>query len=307
MSGDHVETISDEAPAEFVESKRTKRSKAPIKRSEVRNTPLPSSVAQTFSIFKLQMRIFSKSRSTYMLLFLALLIPILAFSGVAETIIESDLFGVHVSTSYLLGLLPLMIILIPAMVSGRTLSSEFRNRTVYMTFPLPVTRTTFFVGKFLASFVLSWGIIMLAFGFAIIAGDMLYDPSYPMDLVGALTICTFGVFAMTATAFGLGPFFKRGSMGATMGLMLFLPFIIVMVTAMVEVTEGTMEILRTIPAFTSYQTLFLLDHGFGGMFGDLIKMMIGESSGVNMSSIIAVLWGIAFLLLGWTKVVRREL
>lgn len=268
--------------------------------SESNGTAMPSNMAQMFSVFKLQMRLFSKEKSTYALLFLALLIPILAFTY--ASFLESRL-GSPPAT-YLLILLPLMIILIPSMIAGRTLSSEFRNRTVYMTFPLPVTRTTFFVGKFVASFALSLGIIMLAFGLAVVSGNMLYEPSYSSDIGGALIICVVVTFAMTATAFGLGPFFKRGSMGITTGIMLSLPLILSIGIVDVLAPESTMEIVRMIPPFASYQALLYIDSGFGFFIG---LIQLNESSSIFAYSVMAVIWGLVFLMLGWTKVVKKEL
>lgn len=277
--------------------------------SESNGTAMPSNMAQMFSVFKLQMRLFSKEKSTYALLFLALLIPILAFTN--ASFLEPRL-GISPPAIYLLILLPLMIILIPSMIAGRTLSSEFRNRTVYMTFPLPVTRTTFFVGKFVASFALSLGIIMLAFGLAVVSGNMLYEPSYPSDIGGALIICVVVTFAMTATAFGLGPFFKRGSMGITTGIMLSLPLILsialplILSIGIVDVLapESTMEIVRMIPPFASYQALLYIDSGFGFFIG---LIQLNESSSIFAYSVMAVIWGLVFLMLGWTKVVKKEL
>ncbi|MDR1691085.1 MAG: hypothetical protein LBR42_04500, partial [Candidatus Methanoplasma sp.] len=114
--------------------------------------PIVEHLRQAICVFKLQMRLYSKSISTYIFILFALLIPLFAFSGALEKIIGG---WVELNIAYVLILLPLMIVAIPARFSGKIMSSEFRNRTAFINFPLPMSRITFFMGKFLAALTMS--------------------------------------------------------------------------------------------------------------------------------------------------------
>jgi len=266
---------------------------------------LPSSAGQMATVFMTQMRLYAKGKLIWILIFFALLIPILAYSGMAETILEFlDMFA---STSYLLILLPLLLVVIPATVGGRTMSSEFRNRTVYLIFPLPVSRTTFYIGKFLAALVLCVGIFALAYGGAVLAGSDLYGPSYPNDVLSSFIVCIAAVFAFVAMACGLSPYFKRGSAGMIISLMIFLPVILTMLLAVYVDADSALWNLKVLPPFSAYQALQMIDAGIGGpFFGMIFEMIVGT---YEMYAYLAAsaLWGAAFLTLGLLRVRGKEL
>jgi len=275
-------------------------------------TRAPSTARQIFSVFGLQMRLFSKSKTIYVLVFIALLIPILAYTGIADDLLEA--YQMVPSVSYLLILLPLFIAVIPSAVAGRTLSSEFRNRVVYMNYPLPVTRTVYYTGKFLASFALSLGIVLFAFGLAVYTSSVFYTPSYPNDVLGAVLICVAGTFAITATAFGLGPLFKKGSVTTTVTLTMGLPLIITILmlwlpmkyplVAWEDINNG----LMLLPQFAPYHMFNMLDYGFGGPYRIFFLMLTGGATvALDMFCIVALIWGLIFLIIGLRKFTRKEL
>jgi len=266
---------------------------------------LPSQAGQIITVFTTQMRLYSKGKLTWILIFFALLIPILAYSGMAETILTS--FEMYASTSYLLILLPLLLIVIPATVGGKIMSSEFRNRTVYLVFPLPISRTTFYIGKFLAALVLCVGIFALAYGFAILVGSDLYGPSYPNDVLSSFIVCIAAVFAFVAMACGLSPYFKRGSGGLIISLMLFLPMILTMLLAVYVDADSALWNLKVLPPFSGYQALQMIDAGIGGMFFGMIFEMIVGTYEMYAYLVASVLWGAAFLALGLMRVKGKEL
>jgi ABC-type transport system involved in multi-copper enzyme maturation permease subunit len=268
-----------------------------------RTHELPSPVSQIITVFGAQMRLYSKSKIALVFIALALLIPILSFSGAAEKIIDT-LLGAPPSTSYLLAFLPLFIIVIPAMLAGRILSSEFKNRTVYMLFTLPVSRSTYYIGKFLAAFVLSTGIFAVAYAFAVISGASLYGPSYPNNVMGSFIVCIAGVFAISATAYGLSAYLKKGSTGLVIGALLFLPMILAVIMQVYDLDLG---VLKTIPPFTGYQSMHLLDMGLGGAFlGDMFRWLTSTYS-IFVYVIMSAIWGAAFFALGLMNTDRKEL
>ncbi|MDR0777936.1 MAG: ABC transporter permease [Methanomassiliicoccaceae archaeon] len=278
-----------------------------------RKYKLPSEISQLISVFGAQMRLYSKSKVAIAFIILALVIPVLAYSGAAETIIKGMIKAIP-STSYLLILLPLFTIAIPAMMAGRILSSEFANRTAYLLFTLPVSRTTYYLGKFLAALTLSIGVFAMAYAFAVICGSGMYGPSYPNDVLSSFVMCAVGVFALTAMAYGLSTYFKKGSTGLVISMMIFLPMIILALRGMtgdLDLSEGTgssvFDPLMMLPPFTGYQSLYLIDNGIGGTsLRSLFKAFIGPYP-LFAYLLVSIIWGTVFLILGMLNVKRKEL
>jgi len=266
---------------------------------------LPSGAGQIVTVMMTQMRLYAKSKLVWILVFLALLIPILAYGGTAKDIL--DAFGMPASTAYLLILLPLFLPIIPAMIGGKVISSEFKNRTVYQIFPLPLSRTSFFIGKFLAAFILSVGIFSLAYGFAIFCGSNLYVPSYPNDVLNSFIVTIAGVFAFSAMACGLSPYFKRGSAGLIISTMIFLPMILVLLLAVyVEDPNSALWNLKVLPPFSGYQALQMIDAVVGGPFSFILDEIVGTYDTYKYIAA-SVLWGALFLGIGLAKVKGKEL
>lgn len=259
---------------------------------------LPSQMSQIFTVYCLQMRLYAKSVTTYLFLILAALMPISV--GVLEMLTTEELL---VNAYEGLVLLPYMIALIPAVLVGRTLSSEFKNRTAYLTFPLPVTRTSFFTGKFLSAMTLCAGMILLGYGLAITLGGM-YDAELPGGASSSLCLCLLGTFAITAMAYALSAFFRRGSAAVTIFVVIVIPVIVVAVLAIVTVFTGMTEaqadrivdVMTATPMYTGQTSLSLIDPNGSPL-----------TYGTYVYASVSVIWGALFLLLGWIKMNRKEL
>jgi len=301
--------------AELTAEEQAARDTASSEVREKREYRLPSNASQIFSVYKLQMKLYVKNRTMFLIMFIMAFIPILAFTGTAKGVL--NFFGMFPSTSYLLILMPLMIIVIPAMLCGRLLSTEFKERTVYLNFPLPMSRMGFFMGKFLAGLTICIGVFALAIGFAAIAGDMMYDPTYPNDLLGSLVVCFAGVMGMASVAYGLGPYFKRGSVALTIVLMLMVPLILLFAfiimgdngTISSEMSDSITDAMKVLPTFASYQSLWLIDNGVGGPFAEIFGMhrLAGDEYASFVYLIVSVIWSAAFLALGALRVKNKEL
>jgi hypothetical protein len=275
----------------------------------------PSTMSQIFTIYLLQMKLYSKNKMTYMMFALVALIPAIVYSGYADQVIKivTDMIGaslLSMSSAYLLILLPLFIVAIPAIMCGRLLSSEFKNRTVYFNFPLPMSRTTFFVGKFLASLTLCMVIFVAALAFAIYLGDQSNS-----DVAGAIIVCLSGVLAMAATAYGLGPLFKRGSTAFTLVLMIILPLILPLIFIMMtdsgymseDLAVDLMRYVTILPIYAPFQTFWLLDNSFGGDMKELMNLLSGSGFDPIVYLGTALVWSALFIILGLQRVKNKEL
>ena len=266
-----------------------------------------SAISQIITVFSMQMRLYFKSRLFYLVAIITAVVPIVAFSGYGDDLLK--MVGMSTTSAYLLILLPLMAVAIPSLLCGKLISSEFKDRTIYLNLPLPMSRMTFYIGKFLSGFVTSVGIILLAMGFAVVAGQVLYEPSFPNDIGASMLICACGVFAVSAMAFGLGTYFKRGAAISTMFIMLMMPFVLIMVCALASPDGGLddpLGILKVLPIYAPQQSLWLLDHGIGGsFFGSLMDAFVGERTIFYVATSTA--WGIGFLALGALRIKNKEM
>ena len=277
----------------------------------------PSTMSQIFTIYMLQMKLYSKNKMIYIMLLLVALIPAIVYSGYADQVVKifTDMFmGITLlstTPAYLLIMLPFFIVAIPAILCGRSMSSEFKNRTVYLNFPLPMTRSTFFLGKFLAGLTLVLVLIFASLMFGIYLGDEAANS----DAAAAIIVCLSGALAMAATAYGLGPLFKRGSTAFTIVLMIILPLILPMMFMMLtdsgqmseDLALDLMKYVTLLPMYAPFQTLWLLDNNFGGDAKELVDLLAGSDFGPFVYLIAALAWSAAFILIGMQRVKSKEL
>ena len=267
----------------------------------------PSWIKQTWIMFMVQMKQFSKAKWTYFALFTALLIPILmlASKDFITMMLTNFGFSTAFSNTYIAGLLsflPLFLGLYTSVMCGSQIPQEFKDRTAYLNISLPMSRSSFYIGKYLAGFVLCLGIFMLAYGAAVATAMMDYESIFSDLLAESMMLTIIGVFAYSATAFCLGSFMKRGSSIVPLILMtVLLPMVITLVAAQYNVWSLTM-----LPFFLGEAALGILGASMSGSVG-MIMMSYIDLTNVGMMAIIGIVWGVAFLVLGLLKTMRREM
>lgn len=268
---------------------------------------VPSWAKQTLTLFMVQMKLFSKARWTFVTLFTALLIPILVI-GAEDTIsfLLSSFWFTTNSNTYIAGLLaflPMFLGLFTSILCGTQIPSEFKDRTAYLNISLPISRSSFYIGKYLAELLLCLGIFMFAYGSAVATATMMGYGTIFTDLLGeSLMVTIIAVFAYSATAFCIGSFMNKGSSLIPFALMtVAIPIIVLLVGALTDWWG-----LTILPMFLDEAALGLLGAritGFAGM------AMISEMDLTNLlpMEIVGVVWGIAFLIIGLIKTQRREM
>jgi ABC-type transport system involved in multi-copper enzyme maturation permease subunit len=247
-------------------------------------------INQLFSVFALQMRLYSKSISTYILIALALLVPILVYSGFINRL--TDISGLELNSAYALMLMPLMIVAIPARFSGGILSSEFKNRTAFINFPLPMPRITFYTGKFLAAVAMSLTVMLLAVGGAVISSNAKFGLAFPNDIGAMLVVCLTGMIAVLAMTYFFGTLVRRGAGVISIALTLAVPFVFLM---LVEADSGIWDVISVTPFFSSYQSLWFIDNGFLG--NSIDALFVGSYSAYHFAAV-SIAWCAAFFALG---------
>ncbi len=265
-----------------------------------------SPLHQTFTVFMVQMKLFSKMKWTYILLFTALLIPVIALAAPDFIEIMSNFgYGGDYSTTRIAGLLfflPLMLGLMTSIMCGTQMPSEFKERTAYMNIPMPMSRASFFFGKYLAGFVMCLGIFMFAYSMAVATALKDYDTIFPDLVTSSLALTVVGVLAYSATAYCIGCFTKKGSSIFPFALMSFIiPLIVVIVCSQTDNYSLTL-----LPMFLGEAALGILG---GTMSGSAGMVVLGsmDLTATWLMIVIGIAWTIGFLLLGYFQTQRREM
>lgn len=273
---------------------------------------IPSFTKQTIVMFMVQMKLFSKMKWTYFMLFVALLIPIIMFAGedMLMTIMRSYGFVTDYSNTYIAGLLsflPLLLGLFTSVLCGSQLPNEFKERTAYMNVSLPMNRASFYLGKYLAGFVMSLAIFMFAYGMAIATAMTKYDAIFADLLSASLGMTIVAVFAYSSTAFCIGSFMRRGSSMVPFILMtIALPLVCTLLFAYFQTDGPDLSWLFLLPCFLGEAALGILGAPMSGSVGILVMQYMDLTNpAINIG--VGVVWGALFLLLGLFKTMRREM
>jgi len=215
---------------------------------------------------------------------------------------SADLFAVFVTSMGSLAVFGAVFF------AGDTIASEFERKTGYILFPNPVNRITIVVGKYLACFIATATIILVAY--LISAGALLvFYGQIPGGIVGSLGLALMLSCTVISLAFIFSSVLK-GGMGATIATLL---------TYMVIFSVISMSL-----SYAGYDPWFMPDRAgdamaatYGVSFGDVSGGMMGGGqmmtgmlrASQNPTLSFFVLLGYAIVLLGvsiWvTK--RREM
>ena len=288
---------------------------------ERRRYRLPSQMSQISSIYTVQMRQYAKSPKSFLLLLLILPIFLIPFALV-HFLDADEAFFAELEITFVLNLLPYMMVLIPALFAGRILSSEFRNRTAYMVFPLPISRTAFYIGKFMAALTLSFGLILMGFGAAIITADM-YGIYVPEDMLTSIALTLCAVFAIASMAYMLSTFFKKGSVGVMFIIMIVVPIIlsvgwVILLEYMIgeayisaEFADSMSKVLMLLPIFAYAAVMVHMGMDVGSLTTytmnfdpGFVNVLLFEPFDFALASVVA---GILFLVIGLIRIKRKEL
>ncbi len=267
-----------------------------------------SPVERILWIFMAQMKLFSKNKWTFILLFMAVLMPMVIIAvpdlkDAAKTICAG-------STAYigtLLCMITFMASFFTSFLCGTQIPNEFKDRTAYMSMPLPVTRMEFYIGKYLAGFVLCVGAFLMAFGFAVILAMMEYDTFFSDEIASALLGTIVTIFAFSATAYCLGSFMKRGSALVPLIFMFFL----LPIVCFLAYIRFDLDAMLLFPCFLPDNIIFTLGSeaamSIGGMSIGMFGVDLPSVANIDASMLVSIVWGIAFLVLGAYKMSRREM
>ena len=280
---------------------------------------LPPVHKQLFIVYMTQMKKFTKQRIMWLLLVLLAIIPI-AFFAIYTA--NKSLFGtsgvMNVFMSTLLSALPVMSMLIASVVCGTMLPQEFNEKTVYLSLPLPLNRSIFYYGKFLAGLTLTVGVISAAYGISAVIALMYTEVCYSNELLMSYIVGIISVFNYCAFSYMISSKSIRGSSMAPLILLLvILPIIaLIIVYAFGKIgMDGLAGAVGYLPVFGSDLSINLMGSPAPGMYFSLVGVLnissivpdfaVGSSAGAMIA--VSIVLGIMCLVLGQKIIERRDM
>jgi len=272
---------------------------------------IPSTAKQLWITYMIQMKLYMKGKIPWLFLMFALLIPIIIYSGIFNSLIDSLLNRLYPSSGnyirmLLTALVPMMV-LTSAIALSKNIPSEFKDRTAYLNLALPQSRFTFYLGKFLAGLTIIFVLFFLVIGLCIFIANGKYETAIS-GLLSAMALIFGGLFAFCGTIYGLSVFFKKGSAILPL-IVLFVALPLIFGYAAWKYSSIA-DLIGYLPVFAGdyAQTLLGADLGItvsvAYVFG-----VINDSTMPNiaLALISYIIWGIAFLSLGYYFFKRREM
>ena len=277
---------------------------------------LPSFASQVRQCFKVQMKRYTRQRIMWVCIILLALIPIVtlairAFTKPGEMLPDTD-----VANTYAVALLSLGAAIIPFLASiscGSMLSQELNERTVFLSLPLPMSRSAFYLGKFLAGLILIEGTVAAAYGISIILAMTVTSEMYTSTMFVSFLLAAGYAFFCCSLSYAMSTKSRRGSsMLPFIILFIVIPLVCILLMAFVDVGIVT-TICQYIPCFAMEQAINVAGTtstiSLGWMMKALFVSQFAISYGDNVIIIFAssVLFSILMLVLGYRSIKRRDM
>ena len=277
---------------------------------------LPSYVSQVKECFMIQMKRYTKQKVMWFAIILLALIPVFFFLFEKVESLRGMLPVTEITNIYIASLLAFMPLVIPLLASiacGSMLSQEFNERTVYLSLPLPMPRSAFFLGKFMAGLVLIEGVLTAAYGICMILAMTVTTKTYTKEIFESMLVMIFYVFFCCALTYFMSTKLKRGStMLPFILLALILPAMSIAIAQFVTGDIGA-YIASYLPTFSPEMAIYSLGntlppvslYGFISAMGAPLEAVPGKNTLVMM--IVSLVLGTVLLYIGERVNKRRDM
>ncbi len=152
---------------------------------------------------------------------LAVLVPLIFYATTPDT---AGLFAFASLT-----FLSILMIISAAMFAGDSISGEFESKTGLLLFPTPQSRTSIFVGKYIAALIITFFVVSLYYVIMILQTIHLYGASeIPKELAQSYLTASIYVTSVVSVVFFFSSILKRSMASTILGfvvLMLVLPVV----------------------------------------------------------------------------------
>ena len=184
---------------------------------------IPGSLDQLFIITKFEMLNYFRSKRFLILLIIGIIIDLL-FTGLIgyyrpQSFLSSSLsfYSEWVGQS-----ITFIIILSAIFFGGDSISGEFQNKTGFFIASRPIRRSSIYIGKWIASFIASFLIIIIFLVITIANGVYYFGDSIPYQLWDALAFSILYLAAVLGFAFFFSSLFKSSAYSIIITVILFL-------------------------------------------------------------------------------------
>ena len=277
---------------------------------------LPSFLTQVRQCFKVQMKRYTRQRVMWVCIILLALIPVVTFAIRALSKPGEMLPDTDVANTYAVALLSLGAVIIPFLASiscGSMLSQELNERTVFFSLPLPMSRSAFYLGKFLAGLILIEGTVAAAYGLSIVMAMTVTTKMYTGTMFISFLLAAGYAFFCCSLSYAMSTKSRRGSsMIPFIILFIVMPLVCILLLAFVAVGIVT-TICQYIPCFAMEQAIDLAGStsvvSLGWILKSLFVSQFAITYGDNSILIFAssVVLSLLMLWLGYRSIKRRDM
>ncbi|MBP5685848.1 MAG: ABC transporter permease [Candidatus Methanomethylophilaceae archaeon] len=271
---------------------------------------IPSVLYQTIFMFRTQMALYSKRKSIYFTLVMAVMIPLIyiGLKDLADFTILAESSGTGM-IGLLLCMMPFVMALFTSFLCGTLVPSEFSERSAYMNMALPMSRVSFCLGKYLAGLVITIGVFIFAYGMAM-AGTMTeYDFFDDEALAKSFVMTLLATLFFSSFSFMMGCLMNRGAALVSLVFMVFvLPLVELYLYANDMMSEDVFVLLPNL--LPDMACLVLGSHFAASPVGSLnviVNLIDASQFPILTCTAISVVCSIMFLVLGINAVNRREM
>jgi len=275
---------------------------------------IPNVFSQTITMFRTQMSLYSKRKFIYVILVMAILIPVIYymtkdFMSLGSAVTTPNGTGLM---GLLICLYPFMIAIVTGFLCGSSVPSEFNDRSAYMNMALPMSRTSFMLGKYLAGLVITVGIFVFAYGMSMAAALMKYQYFEEQALMNSFVLLVMSVLVYTSFSFFLGSVLKRGANILSFLLMMVVMPAVEIYLLLNENINGTTYAL--FPNLMSDNMVMALGSNLMASPGGTINLITSGAittlaADADLAAMcgVSVVWSVAFLILSIIAINRREM
>ena len=277
---------------------------------------LPSFGSQVRQCFKVQMKRYTRQRIMWVCIILLALIPIVTFAIRAFLKPGEMLPDTDVANTYVVALLSLGATIIPFLASiscGSMLSQELNERTVFLSLPLPMSRSAFYIGKFLAGLILIEGTVAAAYGISIILAMMVTSEMYTSSMFISFLLAAGYTLFCCSLSYAMSTKSRRGSsMLPFIILFIVIPLVCILLMAFVDVGIVT-TICQYMPCFAMEQAINVTGTTSTISLGWIMKALFVSQFAISYGDNVIIIFGssvffsILMLGLGYRSIKRRDM
>ena len=203
------------------------------------------------------------------------------------------------------------MVLSPSLFASYTIVSEFEERTALILFTRPIRRSTVFVGKFVACFVLT-GAVMVAYYIVAVAVAFAVTGGLVTSFLPSMAMCLAYVFATTGVAMLISSVMKKGGTAAILTFVTIL-LLISVVSAVISASgtdpwfmldTASNAVTNSIPEYVESSNAMMGE--LGQELGVSVDGSMVEVADCVKSGAVMIAWGVATLALSYIAFSRRE-